>query len=425
MAEPDLAAWRVLWRRPIRGGPDLEARIRPDGGAMALVWPARLPPRPDHPQLPARAELADRTVEWVEPGALLEALDLSSDHPGWADALAGAAAALAALHDAGVAHGDLGPSRIWVTTGGALQVVGAGLEPGSVAADRAALAALAPQGPAPSETLPRDAWRDLARRARRAVRSSDPDALEEPTESVLAWGMEHTPVHPAPEGRLDEVGATLGPDDGRGLLDDPGESTGWSDHTMPGEPTGIVTAAGQQAHRRMAALVRLADGEPPGIDPGALARIEGRPLPGLADVLSRSPRLVPPLPALSPRPGPPAPPLAAAPAATPPAPAPDATPATAAPERSRPWRGAERGYSHVRTDQSRPPHTSRLHHGRGRRLQHQDGTQIPRPLQDPRPRPHPLPRHPDDRRRQIVPTGQRPACRRHNESGRADAFPTK
>lgn len=305
MADPDLAPWRVLWTRPTPRGPDVEVRMHPDGGAMALVWPARLPPRPSHPQLPTCTRIGSQSVEWVEPGALLDTLDLALDHPGWADAVAGAAAALGALHEAGIAHGALDPSRIWVTTGGALQVVGAGLTAGSFGADRAALAALAPAGAAPGETLPRDAWRELARRARRALRAADPDALDEPTESVLAWGFERTPALSSGQGRLDEVGATLGPDPGRGLLDDPGEPTGWSDHTLPGEPTGVVTAAGQHAHRRMAALVRLADSGPPAIDPAALARIEGRPVPGLIDVLDRSPRIIPPIPDSGPAPPPP------------------------------------------------------------------------------------------------------------------------
>ncbi len=234
MPDPrELRVARAL--HPASAGAVLEAVD--DAGVRWLVWPATgpAPALPAHPGLPeagptGRIGAEAVRLERVPRGAPLPDVAVSDG----ARELARAAArvALEALHAVGIAHGEPTLTRIWVGVDGEVMLVGAAVEGGGQAADRACVGAW-PDGPAPAAV---DAARAELAAAAEAV--------------SLPPGERRIRVEPEPVAAVDEVGVDIGPDEVRGLLD------GWTATTgSTGERTGALDGDPDIAHARMAALL--------------------------------------------------------------------------------------------------------------------------------------------------------------------------
>jgi hypothetical protein len=197
----------------------------------------------------------------------LDALGLAEGHPAWSIVVDDIRSAAAALHAAGVAHGAITGSTIWIDTRGQAWLLGTGLGAGSVETDTTQIRGLTgPTTPELSSVLVRDpAVRDaLVQRV--GILLSAVETIDEPDDITHSRsGFELQP--------FDEVAADLGPDRGVGLFDDLRGETSWAEHTEPAEPTGPITDAARAVHRQLDVLVRLADAPPPDLSADAIARI--------------------------------------------------------------------------------------------------------------------------------------------------------
>lgn len=264
---------------PASAGPVLEAVD--DAGVRWLVWPAHgMDGLPGHPALPeagpaGRIGAEPVRLERVPRGAPLPDLEVApaARRP----ALDDARAALDALHAAGRAHGEPTLHRIWVGVDGQVLLVGAGVEGGGQAADRACVGAW-PEAASGGE-IP-DARAALAAAAEAA--SMPPGERRIRVEAPLVAAV-------------DEVGVDIGPDEVRGLLD------GWTATTgSTGERTGALDGDADVAHARMAALV------------GALAALEAADPARHPETATPAPQRPRPAPLVLPLPdGLPPPPLVA------------------------------------------------------------------------------------------------------------------
>ncbi len=114
---------------------------------------------------------------------------------------------------------------------------------------------------------------------------------DEGTDAAIPPEGERTDWSDATDGApYDELGLPVGLDEaGKGLLDVAARTGGWADEGGTGEATGVVVGDAEDAHLRLAALARLADLWSLPFDPEALARLQGRPLPGLGALIAGAP----------------------------------------------------------------------------------------------------------------------------------------
>jgi hypothetical protein len=304
---PEARRYRVVRPlSPARTGPVIEAQPEDDPESRVIIWPGSPPPGelPFHPAI-ARPGQVGRShgggvwVEAVPAGCLLRDLPPPLPPAMSAWVVIAIAEALAALHEAGRAHGGLDAQRVHLSAEGQVILLGTGVEPGDAAADLAVLHGLyaamdrqADPVSADSAAGFADALRErlgghpgppseLGVRVRRAIQPVPEDARR----------IEIVTQPRADRWAVDEIGFDLGPEEGgRGLLDPWTRSGSGSTGEVTGaERTGALDEWQDGSRARTTALARLARGLHADLDPARLGPQDPRAMAPLRALLAEEP----------------------------------------------------------------------------------------------------------------------------------------